>query len=224
MYHPTSLERWRYAWTTAAKWALVEHGLSLFAASIIALGPIYTKLVQAWAAFSGRISLYHSSRGSSNPRDSPRPHSTLRRGRRGIDYRRRDDMDDNDIRIKDTNDWGWAFAGRRVDRELVSSASDPDAVVTVEGLRTQNTEEMKSPAWLTTVKPSYSPGRLKSYEWESWCKTAHDEDPAVPCERVISGHRTHVSQQDAGQEKTSFDETSIGPRDARMPVPPRSSM
>lgn len=102
LYHPGPTTDYRELWARGNKWATVEHGMSLFAASVLAVGPIFAPVVQGWTSFSASISRRYS----------------LRRDSRLFSiFRRRKDRQRDEI-------WGWA-SRRNSDRELVTSAAMP---------------------------------------------------------------------------------------------------
>lgn len=80
---------YRYLWQRGVKWGTVEHGLSIFAASVLAIRPIFEPVAQRWSAFSDGVS-----RRCSTRRDSLVSILSQRKS-------------------TGTNLWGWAFRRNR---------------------------------------------------------------------------------------------------------------
>lgn len=70
IYHPTAETDMVALWYRAVIWAFTEHGLSLFASSILALRPLTKYVSQGWASLSSSLSLYGggSTKNSSSTR------------------------------------------------------------------------------------------------------------------------------------------------------------
>lgn len=66
VFHIPATGKYQDLWHRAVVWSVCEHGLSLFAASILALRPLYHPLTKGWSSLSGTVSqLYGSSRRDS---------------------------------------------------------------------------------------------------------------------------------------------------------------
>lgn len=62
-YHPTADTDYTILWYRSMIWAVTEHGLSLFAASILAIRPFFTFISKSYTSFSSNHG-YGSSGGS----------------------------------------------------------------------------------------------------------------------------------------------------------------
>lgn len=63
-YHPTADTDFPTLWYESMIWAVTEHGLSLFAASILAIRPFFTYVSTSYTSFSSKLG-YGSNGGSS---------------------------------------------------------------------------------------------------------------------------------------------------------------
>lgn len=65
-YRVRSESDYRHLWQRGVKWGAVEHGLSIFAASVLAIRPICEPIVRRWSVFSGSVSRRCSTRRGSS--------------------------------------------------------------------------------------------------------------------------------------------------------------
>lgn len=67
-YHPTPDTNFVTLWYQSMIWAITEHGLSLFAASVLAIRPFFTFVSQTYGTLSSKMSYGSGSRKSVSAR------------------------------------------------------------------------------------------------------------------------------------------------------------
>lgn len=75
-YHPSPRSSVQETWYTGITWAIAEHGLSLFATSILALKPVVHLVSSSWTSLASSFSSLHSKRSAGRP--TPDAGSVLR--------------------------------------------------------------------------------------------------------------------------------------------------
>lgn len=152
LYNPGPTTDYRELWGRGSTWSTVEHGLSLFAASVLAVGPICGPVVQGWTSFSGSISRHYGMR-----RDSLPFSNIFRRNRKQAEH---------------DNIWGWA-SRRNSDRELVNHAAMPGAARVRGGeSRGESRGTLDSINLHLSLPPSFSQRASKPFDWDHWSKFA----------------------------------------------------
>lgn len=63
-YNPTPQSTMLQTWYTGVTWAMAEHGLSLFATSILALKPVVHLVSKSWTSLASSFSSFNSKKSS----------------------------------------------------------------------------------------------------------------------------------------------------------------
>lgn len=172
LYNPLPTTEFSELWRRGSTWSTVEHGLSLFAASVLAVGPLCTPVVQGWISLSGSISRHYGIR-----RDSL-PFSLFRRHKKPDDHI-----------------WAWAAAAasssssrRSSDRELVRDAADtPLSRGDSRGTLDSTTTATHHLDPCLALSPLESPPRgARPFDWDHWSKLVDGDSGLSWAERSVS--------------------------------------